>query len=54
MGIYTITVTATIPQPSETSGFKSVSASFDIDMIDSCISTEFVPRIIPNVSTRVS
>jgi len=54
MGIYTITVTATIPQPSVASGFKSVSTSFDLDMIDGCLATSFVPRIIPNVSTRVS
>jgi hypothetical protein len=32
MGLYTITVTASIPQPSQASGLKMVSTSFDLNV----------------------
>ena len=53
-GVYTITVTASIPQPSEASGVKTVSTSFDLNVTtNDCNLTSFIPRVIPNVSNKV-
>jgi hypothetical protein len=53
-GVYTITVTASIPQPSDGSGVKTVSESFTLAVINECSLTLFEARVIPDVTTRVN
>jgi hypothetical protein len=54
MGIYTITVMASIPQPSEASGVKTVSTSFDLDVQNDCIQTALVDKDINDMTVKVT
>ena len=53
VGVYTITVIAYSPQPSE-SGFLSVSTSFDLDVQNDCIQTALVDKDINDMTVKVT
>jgi hypothetical protein len=44
---------ASIPQPSDASGVKTVSTSFDLDLIRECDTTALVDKTFNNMSVKV-
>lgn len=51
--VYSITVTASIPQPSDPSGVKTVSKTFDLTVLSDCVLTTFVQEVIPEIRVHV-
>lgn len=54
MGVYTVEVTAAIPQPSDISGVKTVAVTYTLTVIDDCEFTNFVDQPIPDVLYIIS
>jgi len=44
LGVYDIIVTASIPQPSDASGVKTVSEQFVLTVVKDCPSTTWIAR----------
>ena len=53
IGLYNLTLTATIPQPSDASGIKQTSVNFQVSISSGCETTEFVSRSIIEMLTKV-
>jgi hypothetical protein len=47
-------VMASIPQPSEASGVKTVSTSFSLDVQNDCIQTTLVNKTLNDMTVKVS
>jgi hypothetical protein len=45
---------ASIPQPSEASGVKTVSTSFSLDVQNDCIQTALIDKTINDMTVKVS
>jgi hypothetical protein len=45
---------ASIPQPSEASGVKTVSTSFSLDVQNDCIQTALIDKAINDMTVKVS
>ena len=54
IGVYNITVTALIPQPSDTSGVKTVSQAFVLTVGNDCLSTILNDLTISDMTVKVS
>lgn len=54
VGNYSVTLTATIPQPSLAAGTLSVSTTFALDIIDDCTLTVINPRVFNDMSVQVT
>jgi hypothetical protein len=54
IGVYNITVTASIPQPSDTSGVKTVSQAFVLTVGNDCLSTILNDLTISDMTVKVS
>jgi hypothetical protein len=54
IGVYDITVTASIPQPSDTSGVKTVSQAFVLTIGNDCLSTILNDLTISDMTVKVS
>lgn len=54
LGVYTITVTATIPQPSLAAGTLSVAASFVLTIGKDCFTTTWIDHPISDMTVLVT
>jgi hypothetical protein len=53
IGLYNLTLTATIPQPSDASGIKQTSVNFSVSISSGCETTQFVARSFTEMLTKV-
>jgi hypothetical protein len=54
IGAYDITVTASIPQPSDTSGVKTVSQTFKLTVVGDCATTNLIDMPINDMTIQVT
>ena len=54
IGVYDITVTATIPQPSNPSGVKEVSQPFVLTVLGDCHNTNLIDMPVTNMLVKVT